>query len=371
MELTLCISPHGRLFLSPSPDDAPSDGASSTRIQEAFVSGQAQGLLHLATRQLGSTLPPALSFARDFGSRYLTRLCHTPELEGASELPPVPIPNDEELTAVAMGAPPMRGLEYLNGSTLAAWWSDLDELVRGEVRTSAQSVQEYLRELNPVLRTVGRVTFHLAENKRDPEHPFAFPATYATRLSAQGRAQHQPLGRAMQEYAGAQNRSALLALLQPIQRSGARREWIKELADSGDVYHPLAWTPREAYRFLQDIPEMEAAGLIVHVPDWWKAARPPRPVVSVKVGERRIDGGDKGIEPVFVPAIRVRRPVLFAPVEELINDDDDKPLGFGLSDNRGGRLCHQPGASRVCQSASRPDFRHIHWVWFRRFDDRH
>ena len=48
-------------------------------------------------------------------------------------------------------------------------------------------MQAYLSDLNPQWRLVGRVTFHLAENKRDPEHPFAFLATYIPRLSAQGR----------------------------------------------------------------------------------------------------------------------------------------------------------------------------------------
>jgi non-specific serine/threonine protein kinase len=158
--------------------------------------------------------------------------------------------------------------------------------VRQEVRASEHSVREYLHELNPLWRTVGRVTFHLAENKRDPEQPFAFLATYSARLSAQGRVQHLPLGRALQEYAGAKNRSALLSLLQPIQRAAERIAWVKELVDSGDMYHPLAWMPGDAYRLLQGIPELEQSGLIVRVPDWWKAARPPRPVVSVKVGDR-------------------------------------------------------------------------------------
>ena len=63
----------------------------------------------------------------------------------------------------------MRGLEYLNAECLAAWWTDLDELVRGEIRTSGLGAQEFLHELNPLWRTVGRVTFHLAESKRDPE----------------------------------------------------------------------------------------------------------------------------------------------------------------------------------------------------------
>src|SRR3712207_8530726 len=37
--------------------------------------------------------------------------------------------------------------------------------------------------------------------------------------------------------------------------------------DSQAVYHPLAWSPREAYRFLRDIPLLEESGLIVRVPD--------------------------------------------------------------------------------------------------------
>jgi hypothetical protein len=286
MGITLSISPHDRLFVEHVADNVALDEVLSKRIEQAFAQGPAQGILHLATRQLQANLPLDFAFAREFGARYLTRLCHTPEIAGATELPPVPIPGAEELATIAANAPPMRGLEYLNADCLAAWWSELDKLVRQEVDASGRGTQAYLRELNPVWRTVGRVTFHLAENKRDAENPFAFLATYATKLSAQGRVQHLPLGRALQEYAGAQNRSALLALLQPIQRAGERAVWIKELADSGDVYHPLAWGPRDAYQFLQDIPSMEEAGLIVRVPDWWKAARPPRPVVSVKVGDR-------------------------------------------------------------------------------------
>ena len=148
-------------------------------------------------------------------------------------------------------------------------------------------MQAYLSQLNPQWRLVGRVTFHLAENKRDPEHPFAFLATYIPRLSAQGRVQHEPLGKALQQYAGAKNRPALLSLLMPIQRATERSPLVKELVESGEIYHPLAWTPREAYRFLQDIPVFEESGLVVRVPDWWKANRPPRPVVNVKIDSRK------------------------------------------------------------------------------------
>jgi superfamily II DNA or RNA helicase len=291
----LSISPHGQLILESiaGSDDMMDQGGAagvvSPDVEQAFAQGQARGLLHLATRRLQSALPVDLAFARDFACRYLTRLCHTPNIAAPTEAPPVPQqippPDAEELAAIAASAPPMRGLEYLNADCLSTWWEQLDELVRRDAQSAGGDVQAYLRELNPAWRTVGRVTFHLAENKRDASYPFAFLATYATKLSSQGRVQHLPLGRAMQEYAGAKNRSALLSLLQPIQRAGEASEWIGELADSGDVYQPLAWSPKEAYRFLQDIPQMEQAGLIVRVPDWWKPTRPPRPVVSVKVGE--------------------------------------------------------------------------------------
>ena len=286
MGIALTISPHGRLLvLVPASQPQSPDDPLCERIREAFAKSTANGLLHLATRELTSSLPPEFVWARDFASRYLTRLCHAPETDGTSELRATPVPEPEDLAAVAQSAPPMRGLEYLQASLLTDWWTDLHGLVRQEVRESGRSIQDYLHQLNPVWRTVGRVTFHLAENKRDPDYPFAFLATYVTRLSTQGKAQNLPLGRALQEYAGARNRSALLNLLEPIQRAGESVAWVKELADSSEIYQPLAWTPKEAHQFLQSIPVLEATGLIVRVPDWWKSARPPRPVVSVKVGE--------------------------------------------------------------------------------------
>src|SRR5205823_8158735 len=46
----------------------------------------------------------------------------------------------------------------------------------------------------------GRVHFNLAENRKDSDAPFAFLATYTTRLSAHTKAQHLPLGEALREY---------------------------------------------------------------------------------------------------------------------------------------------------------------------------
>lgn len=105
-------------------------------------------------------------------------------------------------------------------------------------------------------------------------------------LPWQGRVQHEPLGKALKEYARAKNRPVLLSRLVPIQRATEGSALIKELVESGEIYHPLAWSPSEAYRLLQDIPVFEESGLIVRVPDWWKSSRPPCPTVNVKIDAR-------------------------------------------------------------------------------------
>ena len=227
------------------------------------------------------------AYARDFARLYLTRLCQTPADGESGTPPPIAPPSETDLAFQVLQAPPMQGCEYLSHEVLSTWWLELDTLVRNEIEHHAGGVQAYLSERSPQWRLVGRVTLHLAENKRDPEHPFAFLATYIPKLSAQGRVQHEPLGKALQEYAGAKNRTALLSLLLPIQRATERSPLIKEMVESGEIYHPLAWSPREAYRFLQDIPIFEESGLVVRVPDWWKPSHPPRPVVNVKIDGRK------------------------------------------------------------------------------------
>src|ERR1700682_2695618 len=82
---------------------------------------------------------------------------------------------------------------------------------RGELADAKQTLQEFLKGRNPAWHLVGRVHFNLAENRSDEEAPFAFIATYTTRLSAQSRAQHLPLVEALREYAGAKNKARLLA----------------------------------------------------------------------------------------------------------------------------------------------------------------
>ena len=107
---------------------------------------------------------------------------------------------------------------------LEALWDELDAAFRSELAASKTSVQGFLARKNPAWNLVGRVHFNLAENRKDEEAPFAFLATYTTRLSAQAKAQHLPLGRALSEYAGAANKlAAAVAAPARAARGGAVR----------------------------------------------------------------------------------------------------------------------------------------------------
>jgi non-specific serine/threonine protein kinase len=251
-------------------------------MRQAFARGAGHGLLRLGGAEVGRVLPPVLTYWRDFGSRYVTALCTRPDVaERQVEIPP---PSDGELEGLASGAPEMRGAEYLTVEVLRALWDEMGEAVAAEIGESRCTIEDFLTTLNPAWHVVGRVHFNLAENRQDEQAPFAFLATYTSRLSNQGTAQHHPLGQALREYAGAANKPRLLSLLLPVQRAAERCAWVKRMVDAGEIFHPLRWSPQEALRLLTDVPELERAGVVVRSPKTWKAGRPPRPQVTATVG---------------------------------------------------------------------------------------
>src|SRR5580700_1326861 len=283
MSLEISISPGGRLFVERAPEIVPALTEDSvSRLASAFNASAAEGLLLLATDALTLSVPPAPTYWRDFARGYLQRLCQTGGVDGG----PVPVlPSESErLSEFVQEAPPMRGGEFLTSDLLAGLWQEFGALVTRE--SAATGLSGWLKSKNPLWHTVGRVTFHLAENKRDPGRPFAFLATYTHRLSDRGKPQHLPLARALQEYGGTKNKAALTALLSPVQRAAEKSDLARELIETRRLFQPLAWTPRDAHRFLRHIPAFEESGLLVRVPDWWKSGRPPRPQVNVRIGEK-------------------------------------------------------------------------------------
>lgn len=280
--LALSLTPHGRLLLSESADGTAVDADLVRRLRVAFDRGSGHGLLQLGAAEAGASLPIEFSYWREFAARYVGVLCTHPDPD-AREVR-IPAPPEGDLERLVLEAPPMTGAEYLTSAVLASLWQDLDTAFGVELAESKTGVQAFLKRRNPDWNLVGRVHFNLAENRKDPDAPFAFLATYTTRLTASAKPQHLPLGKALGEYAGAANKERLLSLLVPVQRASETCPWLKTMVEEGEIYHPLRWTPQEALRLLRDVPRLEAAGVVVRMPAAWRANRPPRPQVTARIG---------------------------------------------------------------------------------------
>ena len=273
------LTPGGHLRWEPEPDaQEAAVAADLAPVVDAFRSDWRGALFTLAAEKLPAQEIPSLRYWQQLAEHYLTGLCHLPADAAQVAVEP---PGDGLLATWVLNAPPMEGGEYLSPDCLRGLWGRFDEWVR-EAAASAGGPVALLRERAPRWRQVGRVCFHLAENRNDQERPFAFLATYASGFGAGGRLKHLPLRNALQQYAGANNRAALINLLAPVEEAAKACEWVRALADSGDLYRPLAWPPAHAYRFLQSVPELEQSGLSVRVPNWWR--KRARPQVSVTIG---------------------------------------------------------------------------------------
>jgi superfamily II DNA or RNA helicase len=282
----LCLTPHGRLVLVADAGAQRLDAGLQERLQKAFERGSGHGLLLLGVDEPGTALPPVFAWWREFGARYVSALCTQQESDGAHNAVRVSPPSAEELAAIVLSAPPQPGAEYLTAAVLDSLWHEIDHAFGIELSESKCGVQDFLRRRNPAWNLVGRVHFNLAENRKDSDAPFAFLATYTTRLSAQAKAQHLPLGQALREYAGAANKERLLSLLVPVQRAAEACPWLKAMVDAGEIFHPLRWTPDDALRLLKDVPQLEAAGVVVRMPAAWRGNQPSRPRVSGTVGAK-------------------------------------------------------------------------------------
>ena len=283
------LTPHGRLLLAQVEDASALPADVADRLQEAFARGHGHGLLQLGASEVGTALPPVWGYWREFAARFVTAVCTLGET-GDGGPPDVPALPQEELEAYAAASPPMTGAEYLTASVLHALWDALFAAFRLELSESKATIQIFLKGKSPAWNLVGRVHFNLAENRKDDDAPFAFLATYTTRLTAHAKAQHLPLGQALREYAGVANKGRLLSLLLPVQRGADQCSWLKTMVDSGEIFHPLRWTPAEAFQLLRDLPVLEAAGVVVRVPGTWRANRPPRPQVNATVGGKTPSG---------------------------------------------------------------------------------
>ena len=254
------------------------EGVAESAVERklATAEGAAAVLRLLATELLTAEIDPPWRWLREIGAAFFTRLCQTKD---AATLPALTL---EEREALITAAPPFPGAEHLTSEVIETWWNDLRAYITA-IATAHGGIEAWLREECPAWHVVGRVSFHLAENKTDTQRPFAFLATFTEKLSATGQPQHLPLARALQLYSGQKDQTALNALLEPVRIAAEKSKLLREWLESKRLFQPMAMSPQEAYRVLRETAVFQESGIIMKLPDWWRSGKTTRPAVAVTI----------------------------------------------------------------------------------------
>jgi SNF2 family DNA or RNA helicase len=280
--LKIIVSPNKTLHLEGEQSN------DNINLFNAFAKGFGHGLLFLNTdNYLNEHLAEeeSLVYWREFSRLYLSLFVTIPNLDTIDILKiKIELPTDE-LNRFITTAPLMKGAEYIDKECLSYIWQQIEEILKTEIQESGSSISKFFTARYPGWNLLGKICFHLAENKNSPATPFAFLVTYAHQIDNEGRTKHLPLGRALKEYSESNQNNMLLKLLEPIYNASLTSELIKKLLDSGDIYHPLAWTAEDAYLFLKDTALFEQAGIAIKIPNWWKAKHANKPTIKIHIGE--------------------------------------------------------------------------------------
>jgi hypothetical protein len=283
-ELNVIVMPDGSLELEwAKAAEGPVDKSTGMLQQEIYNrhhEDNSSWLLFLGFCNKGVSLSPALNFWREVAGAFAQRLTMTQDIEDLRHKVLVPIEEDD-LRRYLEDMPMMTGAEYMNREVIESVWQGLNRTFSSAIERYQGSVEEFIRAYSPDVHLVGRVFFHLVENK-DGELPFAFLATYSTRLDLHGKSRHLPLRHALQEYG--KDSQKLLDLLVTVHRAAGQSPFIAEILESGELFHPLALNAKDAFIFLKEIPVYEASGILCRIPNWWKSGAPAA-MLDIRMGD--------------------------------------------------------------------------------------
>ena len=274
--MELALNPYGRLRII--------GGFSNKTLQQAFLKSESEGFLgmvHLNGAKLNLNLKYWHSFANE-AIRLRTQDSEWLEHQAIESYCSGVMPNF--FKEQCLKAPPFKGKEYLNPDLLRKFWNRWNSFLNNQQKKQELTGRNYLQLNFPRWDQIGKVTFHLAENKKSEKTPFAFMVTFSTGLNeTTGKVIHQPISRALQESAVSGDREKLVRLLEPVRTASHKCDWLSEGIQNKKIFKPQAWTVREAYQFLSHVKVMEESGLTVRTPNWWKGKSSPRAKVSVVI----------------------------------------------------------------------------------------
>lgn len=266
-------------FVIEEVDDSVSDVLKTW--EKAFERDKYSALYHMGFLNKENWFSPALDFLHHIAEILIKKISHQSDIEFNRELVEISLTEDE-LEKLKQEIPFVIGSEYVDEEWIRSIFESMLTVFKTEIKSYEGTVARYLAEYSSNINVVGRVFFHLVENK-ETQFPFAFMATYSTKPVKSKRAIHTPLKNALAEFEGDEKK--LLALISAVIKAAEKSALISKLLESGELFSPLKFTTEEAYTVLKEIELYEEVGIMCRVPDWWRK-RNNSVKVSVAVGEK-------------------------------------------------------------------------------------
>lgn len=250
-------------------------------IYKRFIENSNDALFFLGFSDKSIFLSESLSYIRFIITEFLKKLLQNPDIELLREKIVVDI-NDEQIKHLLVSTPFLIGEEYLSYKWIENIWGNLNKSFCKMIQNYNGSAQDLFDSFNPDIHLAGRVFFHLVESKKE-DYPFAFLATYSVRVSNEQVAKHLPLKNALIEFG--ENTNKLVELLGTVNKACTKSSFISELVESGEIFHPIGLSAKEAYTFLKEIPIYEESGILCRIPNFWKN-KSDSLKISVTVGDK-------------------------------------------------------------------------------------
>ncbi|HZK60454.1 MAG TPA: DEAD/DEAH box helicase [Anaerovoracaceae bacterium] len=247
----------------------------------AFEIDKYSALFHFGFLKKEKWFSPSIEYLHHIAEMLIKKLSQQSEVEFNRDTVQVDLLEDE-LFQLKEEIPFVIGMEYVDDEWIRVLWEALLDVFKLEIKDYDGTVARYFVDYNANINVVGRVFFHLVENKEE-KYPFAFMATYSTKPVKSKRAVHTPLKNALAEFEG--DDTKLLVLISTVIKAAEKSVFISELLESGELFSPLKLNAEEAYTILKEIGIYEEAGIMCRVPDWWRKRNNPIRL-SVTIGEK-------------------------------------------------------------------------------------
>ncbi|WP_129596234.1 DEAD/DEAH box helicase [Anaerophilus nitritogenes] len=289
---------------------------------ERFEQDKYKALWDLGFIEKKGWMSPTIHFLNFLSSQFILKISRQSDIEFTREQADLTL-LEEEVEDIKQRIPFAIGMEFINDEWIFLIWEKIAEIYIEEISNYSGTVEDFLIERNANINIVGRVFFHLVENK-NMDYPFAFLATYSTQnynikkdnADVSHKAKHMPLKNALLEYKD--DKEKLLQLMSTISKAADKSNFISELMESGELFSPLKLTKQEAYIILKELSIYEESGIMCRIPNWWR-----RKSNSLKVS---VAIGNKEPSKIGMNALLSFKPELFLGEDKISKEELKKLL---------------------------------------------